>query len=166
MTLLNNVQKQNLTITRQMIIRTLDMMIKDTDQPRVRALYSAVKDNVFSVPINFRSGNTLESGFGFSTMGENIKRVKYIGNMPVLQSAIILPYEHFFSGNKISYDGLLTLLHEYSHIILPQESKYFVMDLLGIDDGEQSDEIDEFFADLIMTRIATRILLPDFVVGY
>jgi hypothetical protein len=84
----------------------------------------------------------------------------YRGNRAVLESAIILPEEHFFNGNKIRFDGLLTLLHEYSHIVLPDESRIFAMELLGIDDDMGPDEIDEFFADLVMTRISARLLLP------
>lgn len=165
MAILTPERKRNLSVVRQMILKTLDVMIKETNQPRVKALYYAVKQNVEVLPINFRSGQNLEQGLGFSTMGENIKRLGPFGN---IQSAIILPEEHVFSGNQLTYDGVLTLLHEYSHVILPNDSKYFALELFGSDGSDVApDEIDEFFADLMMSRIAARLVLLDFAVtGY
>ncbi len=165
MTILTQERIRNLNIVRNSILRTLDDMINSTSQSRVRSLYLAVRQNVLIIPLNFRSGTSIDESFNSETRGQNIKRMIYRGNRAVLESAIILPEEHFFNGNKIRFDGLLTLLHEYSHIVLPDESRIFAMELLGIDDDMGPDEIDEFFADLVMTRISARLLLPEVCVS-
>ena len=52
-------------------------------------------------------------------------------------------------------EGVLTLLHEYSHIVLPEASKKYAYKLFG--GVRNKDDIDEFFADLGMSRIASKM---------
>jgi len=150
MSVLNEERKRNLAITRMLILGALDEMINDNmNNPRMKSLYISVKQNVLVLPINVRPGNVLEGGYGYATMGENVKRISASG---AIQSAIFLPEEHLFDGDRISYDGLLTLLHEYSHVTLAPHAQMFANSL-----GLEGELTDEFFADTVAAKIAKKM---------
>jgi hypothetical protein len=119
---LTDTEKRNLTIFLQHARATVKNMANDTRYPELQLIYTRILENLNHVPINIKSGSTLEeSAFGV-TFGENIKRM----NGPYIQSAIRIPHDHLFDhyGN-IRADGALTLLHEMSHVVLPESAEYF-----------------------------------------
>lgn len=123
--------------------------------PYIKLMLGHVLRNVVLVPINFKPGYYLSADASGITFGENLKRAFSVKqgklSVPHVQSAIRIPTKHLFDGPNLRPEGIMTLLHEYSHIILPRSAYRFARKL-----GLPAPLADELFADLLAIRIATR----------
>lgn len=125
------------------------VMIRDTRYPELQTIYSRILENLNHVPINIRPGEFLEAEGAGVTYGMNLKRLE--GGL--LKSAIRVPHDHLFDDNgNIRIDGALTLLHEMSHVILPDSAHNFTARV-----GLPWQHTDEFFADILSAHIAKNL---------
>ena len=115
-------ERNNLTIFMNHARVTVSQMIKETTYPELKLIYERILENMRHVPINIKSGSSLNESFFSTIFGENIKKMSGL----VLQSAIRIPHDHLFdSYGNIRSDGTLTLLHELSHVVLPESAENF-----------------------------------------
>lgn len=142
---LTNQERASLMIflahARSVVLKMRDL----TKYPELYALYDKILDNINHVPINIRSGETLEQGPSGIVSGMNRKKLE----AGILRSAIFIPHDHLFEYGKVSTDGALTLLHELSHVVLPHSAHNFTAKM-----GLHPRFADEFFADLLMAHVA------------
>ena len=154
---LNPLEKRNLGLFLLRAKKAIAHMAEITKYPSLKTLYAKIGENLQHVPINIVPGESLDST-GFSTVyGQNSKRL----NGGVLQSAIRIPHDHLFSDNGgIKNDGALTLLHEESHIVLPDSAHNFTARI-----GLPAQHADEFFADVLAAHLAKNMGFPKEVIG-
>lgn len=150
-------EKLNLKKFLAVALSAVTHMAQNTKYPALKTIYTSIADNLQHVPINIKSGSSLDSTGFSTTYGENVKRY----NGPFLQSAIRIPHDHLFDeqGN-IRNDGALTLLHEESHIVLPSSAHNFTARV-----GLPAHHADEFFADVLSSHIARNIGFKPEVIG-
>jgi hypothetical protein len=127
--------------------------------PHIQLMLAHVLRNVVILPIHFKEGHYLSANESEITFGENIKQsfVEETNGMrvPHIESAIRVPSEHLFNGNNLNPAGVMTLLHEYSHIVLPTTAYRYTKRI-----GLPYHLADELFADLLAVRIANRSGVP------
>lgn len=139
----------NLTLFLNNARSVCQAMSKNTKYPGLRIIYSRILNNLNSVPVNVKPGLFLNSSESGITFGENEKVFKD----GTLKSAIRMPHDHLFDFNgKIRLDGGLTLLHEMSHVVLPEHAKTFTARI-----GLPINHADELFADLLSARVANEM---------
>jgi len=150
-------EKLNLTLFLRNARIAISRMADNTKYPELKELYDKIAENLSHVPINIKSGSSLDESFMGTTFGENVKRL-YGGT---LQSAIRIPRNHLFDDyGNIRSDGALTLLHEESHIVLPRSAQAFTAKV-----GLAPEHADEFFADVLSAHLAKNIGIPRDVIG-
>ena len=156
---LTSQQIANFNIFRSRLAVSLRKMHDTERNPHIKLMLGHILRNVVLLPIHFREGHYLAANESGITYGENIKRtfVEETNGIrvPHMESAIRVPAEHLFSGNNINPTGVMTLLHEYSHIVLPATAYRYTKRI-----GLPFHMADELFADLLAVRIAGRTNVP------
>jgi hypothetical protein len=152
---LTSSQVSNFNKFRVNLAYALRRMHDSESNPHIKLMLGHVLRNVVLVPINFMPGFYLAANEGGIIYGENIKQSFTVKQghleVPHVESAIRIPSEHLFEGEHLRPEGMMTLLHEYSHIVLPVNAYNFTKRL-----GLPLHMSDELFADLLAVRIATR----------
>jgi len=139
-------ERVNLSLFLALAQKTVSRMISQTKYPELKVVYTRILENLKHVPINIFVGDSLVSNSEGVVFGENLKKIE--GG--VLRSAIRIPHDHLFdSYGNIRLDGALTLLHEQSHVILPESAKQFTTRV-----GLPAYHTDEFFADVLSAHVA------------
>ncbi|MDD4983442.1 MAG: hypothetical protein PHH82_01210 [Candidatus ainarchaeum sp.] len=156
---LTSQQITNFNVFRVRLATSLRKMYDREANPHIRLMLGHVLRNVVLLPIHFREGHYLSANESGVTFGENVKRsfIEESNGMrvPHLESAIRVPSEHLFKGNNLNPAGVMTLLHEYSHIVLPTTAYRYTKRI-----GLPYHMADELFADLLAVRIANRTSIP------
>jgi len=148
-------QVANFNNFRANLAHALRRMYDSESNPYIKLMFGHVLRNVVIVPVNFKPGYYLAASEGGIVYGENVKQTFSVKQghleVPHVESAIRIPTEHLFEGEHLRPEGMMTLLHEYSHIVLPTNAYKFTKNL-----GLPMHMADELFADLLAVRIATR----------
>ncbi len=115
-------EKRNLAIFLNHAKKVVLNMYNETKYGELKIIYARILNNLNTVPINIYPGLYLNAGNGYITYGENIKKM----DSGTLKSAIRIPHDHLFdSYGNITSEGAMTLLHEMSHVILPESAEEF-----------------------------------------
>ncbi len=157
---LTSEQLHNFNAFRERLAFSLRKMHDSESNPYEKLMLAHVLRNVVLVPINFKQGYYLTSNESSVVFGENLKRSRVEKTttgieIPHIDSVIRIPIEHLFSGNGLNPAGVMTLLHEYSHIVLPVTAYRYTRSL-----GLPLHMADELFADLLAVRIANKTNVP------
>jgi hypothetical protein len=143
----------------------VEEMIKTEKNPAIKSAYEKVLQNLI-LPINFYPKDSLmrtvfKIGKHFiasEVLGEHKQNLKFVrqGNIvKVVPEAelIEIPANLFFHGDKVTWKGLQTLIHELCHD--PLRDPYELSKL-----GLNRTQREELVADLLSARIAVKMGFP------
>jgi hypothetical protein len=158
---------RNLNYFREQMKKAVEEMIKRENNPTLKRAYERVLLNLETVPINFYPKKTLLTAIfrigkhfiASEILGEHKQTVKVIrkGNRFVVvpEGRIIeIPAEHFFYGNKLTWKGVHTLMHEMCHDPLRNVFEF------SREIHLTPSQTEELIADLLSARIAIKMGFP------
>ena len=139
-------------------------MIKHEKNPTLKTAYERALTNLETVPINFYPKDNLsrtvfQIGKQFITsevLGQHKQGMKVIkegGLLKVIPEGrlIELPADHFFNGNKPTWDGMKTLIHELCHD--PSRNVFEFSKEVHL----TPTQTEELIADLMSAKIAIKM---------
>lgn len=142
-------------------------MIKTETNPTIKTAYEQVLTNLEKVPINFYHGNSLlrtviKIGKHFISseiLGEHKQNLKVVREGNLLKvipegHLIEMPADLFFHGDKVSWKGLQTLIHEMCHN--PMRNVFEFSKEVHL----TPNQTEELIADLLSARIAVKMGFP------
>ena len=158
--MLSKKRVHSLTEFRKMAVQALGYLINHAKSDYEKGLYILMKQNVHETKLIFHAGHSL-SGMakrvGNSlvygvTKGEHVNQIQLVQKgksvFLIRNHYINLPADHIFDGERLSFQGLITLSHEYAHF--PKRNLRGFANHFGVD-MEQSEEL---IADMLAARLA------------
>jgi hypothetical protein len=143
----------------------LKELIKETKNKEIKEWYKQVLYNIENIPVGFFPRKVLSARIakiGNRLIGSIIKgqqvssiQVMQIGKNIVVKGSrwIELPADLVFKGNHITMEGIMTLMHEYSHF--PRKTSGFAKAM-----GLSHRHAEELIADLVSAKVARKMGLP------
>ncbi len=160
--ILSKERKKALDKFREKAIHTVKEMIKEEKNPVLKKAFTQTLKNIASLPLEFYPRKYLSARFarsgkmviGSIIKGQQVSKIivyeKGLDKRVIIQSKIQLPAEYIFEGNKLSLNGIHTLMHEYCHF--PRDVRSFAQ---GLNISEEQAE--ELIADLVSARISVKM---------
>ncbi|MBU2477212.1 hypothetical protein KKG83_07110, partial [Candidatus Micrarchaeota archaeon] len=143
----------------------VEEMIQTEKNPAIRSAYEKFLENL-KIPINFYPKDNLmrtvfkigEHFIASEVLGEHKQNLKFVrqGNIiKVVPDAEIIeiPAQLFFHGDKVTWKGLQTLIHELCHDPMRDP---FEFSKLGLNRTQR----EEWVTDLLSARIAVKMGYP------
>ncbi len=138
---------QRLNLLKLFAIKEIEQLSRNSTSVEMQRIYALVDLNLRRISPHLVEGEYLYKGNGYATYGQNKKRVVNIAGSNVLQSQIDLPTYHLFDHDKLRIEGVMTAMHEFSHIVIPERLKEYIRGRYGRVD------VDEFVADAISSKM-------------
>ncbi len=166
--ILNKNRIKSLNFFRTKMKKAVQEMIKHESNSALKTAYEKVLINLENVPINFYPKNSLmrtvfkigEHFIASEILGEhkqNLKIIKKNGKVVgvVPEGRLIeIPAGHFFHGDKASWKGVHTLMHELCHN--PSRNVFEFSKEIHLN----PTQTEELIADLLSARIAIKMGFP------
>lgn len=155
---------ENLNKFRSLMKEAVIQMIKEEKNPAVKSAYERTLKNIESVPVNFFPKKNLvhaiykigKQVFSSEVLGEHKQEIIVMkkGKQTFVvrgKRNIDIPAEHFFHENNLNWQGIHTLMHEYSHD--PARNVLEFSNQIHLN-PEQTEEL---IADLLSAKIARKM---------
>jgi len=150
---------------RRKLIEVLEDSIKKEKNAAIRQAYSNALFNAESIPIKFVPAKALSSAvfIAGNRMVTSVVKGQQVNQIILVQKGknkylikrreIDLPAWHLFEGNKLAWNGVHTLMHEYCHGM--RELNSFALKL-----NLSYEQAEELIADLLSAKIALKMNFP------
>ncbi len=147
---------------RENAVKAIEEMIKEEKNETIRNALDTALSNVENTPLKFYPRRSLRSAiystrgrvFGSMLKGLSVNRIAVMQKGPkmfVIRSRHIeLPAEHLFEGDRLTLDGVHTLMHEYCHSVRNVSEFAEKLKL-------SPEQAEELIADLLSARIAVKM---------
>lgn len=154
---------------RKKLIKVLKELIKKEKNPFIRDAFEETLQNVELLPIKFIPSKVLAARYGVVggtiigsvVKGQQLNQIiivqKGMNKYVIRRREIDLPAGHLFKGNKLAWDGVHTLMHEYCHSLRN-------LNVLAEKLKLSNEQAEELIADLLSARIALEMNFPKEVI--